>query len=111
AGGGGGADERRAPAREAVERRRHEALGAALEHEHGGSAERAAAESLERLVRLFELEGLDLRAHGDRGRKREELVPVPAREVRDRAEDALPPEQLVRKRGDVAHVDSRADDS
>ena len=40
----------------------------------------------------------------------EELLAVLAGEVRDRAHDALSPQDLVRERGDVAHVDARADD-
>src|SRR4051812_1229650 len=38
----------------------------------------------------------------------EELHSVVAREVRDRADDALTPQQLVRKRTDIAHVNAGA---
>src|SRR5690606_35251078 len=38
-----------------------------------------------------------------------ELEAVLSGEVRDRRERALPPEQLVRESGDVAHVDAGAD--
>src|SRR5205823_13945710 len=41
---------------------------------------------------------------------REELLPVAARQVRDRAHDTLAPQQLVREGRDVAHVDPGADD-
>ena len=53
---------------------------------------------------------LDLRPDGNLRREREELLAVAAREVRDRAQHALAPEELVGKRGDVAHVDAAADD-
>src|SRR5919204_569537 len=42
--------------------------------------------------------------------EREELLAVAPRQVRDRANDALAPEQLVRERRDVAHVDAGAND-
>ena len=47
---------------------------------------------------------------GTAGCEREELLAVAARQVRDRAEHALVPEQLVRERRDVGHVDAGADD-
>src|SRR4029078_7288573 len=70
----------------------------------------ASAEPLERLVCLLEREFLDLGPHGHARREREELLPVAARQVRDRADDALLPQELVREARDVAHVDPRADD-
>jgi hypothetical protein len=48
--------------------------------------------------------------HGDLRGEGEQLLAVPAREVRDGPHDPFPPEDPVRKRRDVAHVDARADD-
>ena len=42
--------------------------------------------------------------------ERQELVPILAGEVGDRADRAFMPEVLVRKAGNVGHVDPRADD-
>ena len=47
---------------------------------------------------------------GIRGREGEQVTRVVAGQVRHRAQDALLPQQLVRERGDVAHVDAGADD-
>ena len=44
------------------------------------------------------------------GASAEELHPVLARQIRDRADDPLVPEQLVGEGRDVAHVDPRADE-
>ena len=47
---------------------------------------------------------------GTRRGEREELLAVAAREVRDRAERPLAPQEVVRERRDVRHVDARAHD-
>src|SRR5439155_1075079 len=67
-------------------------------------------ELLGRLVDVLEPKRLHLGADGDLRRKREELLAVAARQIRHGPHDALPPEQLVRERRDVAHVDACADD-
>jgi hypothetical protein len=63
------------------------------------------------LLGLGERERLDSRPDGVPLEQREHLVPVAPGEVRDRADAALAPEQLVRERRDVRHVDPGADDS
>ena len=67
-------------------------------------------EAVEGLVRALQREALDLRLHRHPRREREELLAVAAGQVRDGADDALAPEELVGERGDVAHVDPGADD-
>ena len=52
----------------------------------------------------------DLRSHRHLRRQCQERLAVVAGQVRDRPDDALAPEQVVRKRGDIAHVDAGADD-
>ena len=77
--------------------------------EHGGAADRAGAQLRKRLVCLLEREFLHLGADRHARSEREELLAVAAGQVRDRAHDALAPEQLVGERRDVAHVDPGAD--
>ena len=77
-----------------------------LRNEHGGGSEIATRQPLERHVRVFEGEAFDTSFDGDGSRQFEELARVPAREVRDAAERALPPEQLVRKFRDAVEMDS-----
>src|SRR5207247_3062484 len=73
------------------------------------AADVAVAELRERLVRVLERERLDLRSHRDAWRELEELLAVAARQVGDRPQDALTPQELVGERRDVAHVDPGAD--
>src|ERR1041384_1726827 len=70
----------------------------------------APAETVECLVWLFERGLLDFRAHRNAWRDGKELLRVPARQVRHRADRALLPKELVREARDVAHVDAGADD-
>src|SRR5687767_14095897 len=72
----------------------------------GGSDEPAGAQVVERLVRACQFVRRDVRADRDSRRDLEEGVTIGAREIRDRTQHALAPQQLVRERGDVAHVRS-----
>src|SRR5439155_13857575 len=74
-----------------------------------GTANLAPTQPVERLVRPLERERFGLGPDGDERREREELLAVAAGEVRDGADRALLPEELVRERRDVAHVDAGAD--
>ncbi len=76
----------------------------------GRRARSAGAQAVERLVRVGQRERLDLGPDRHRGASAEELLAVRPRRVGDRAHLPLAPEQLVRERGDVGHVDARADD-
>src|SRR5262249_24703282 len=53
---------------------------------------------------------LDGRAHRPARGEREQLLAVLSRQICDRPENALAPEDRVRKRRDVAHVDAGVDD-
>jgi hypothetical protein len=75
------------------------------------SASRSPTQPGERLVRRRQREGLDLGVHRHLGRQRQELLAVGAREVRDRADAPLAPQQVVGERGDLAHVDAGAHDA
>src|SRR3954467_12218163 len=78
--------------------------------DHQRAADVAGPQLRESLVRSLERERLDLRSHRHARGEREELVSVLPRQVRDRSENALAPEQVVRERRNVAHVDPGADD-
>src|SRR5262245_6249827 len=80
------------------------------EIQDGGAVDVAAAYVIDCLVRLFEAEGRDFRANWNLCGEGEELFAVAAAEIRNRAYDALAPEELVGKRGNVAHADARTDD-
>ena len=101
---------RRQPQRDRRGLRAPGRLSPALRDEHERAAGLTRAELRERLVRALERERLDLRPDGHPSREREELLAVAAGQVRDRAQRPLAPEDLVRERRDVRHVDSRADD-
>jgi hypothetical protein len=66
--------------------------------------------ALDRLVRVGQGERLDVRHDRHLRGQGEELLAVLPRQVGDRADGPLLPEELVRERGDVAHVDPGADD-
>src|SRR5262249_25583014 len=68
----------------------------------------AAAEARQRRVGGGERQDLDHRRDHGRFRLGEKALAVGAREIRDRDDLALPPEQLVRKARDVAHVNPGA---
>src|SRR5947208_12744248 len=78
--------------------------------EHRGSADAAAPQALERLVRPLEWKRLDHRPHRYLRREREKLLAVTTRQVGDRAQHTLLPEQVVRESRDVRHVNAGADD-
>ena len=81
-----------------------------LDREGNGAVWGTCTKVLERPPRFCEGEDRDLRPYRHLRRQRQERFAVCAGQVRDRADDPLAPEELVRKRGDVAHVDARADD-
>ena len=101
----------RAPlARSAVPEPLAKAQLSLAEPNHGGSMQLACAEMLERLVRFFEAELSDCRAHGDLWSELQEFLAVMAGEVCDRTQYSLTPEQVVRERRNLARMDSGADD-
>jgi hypothetical protein len=63
----------------------------------GGAAQLAGAQVLQRFIRFLEAELSNRGAHGHLRRELHELLAVATREVRDRPEDSLTPEQLVRE--------------
>src|SRR5215210_2591973 len=77
-------------------------------HQHGRAPDLSSAQRLQGLVRLFEGKRAHLRADGHLRGEGEELLAVLAGKVRDRADGALSPEDLVREGGYVAHVDAGA---
>jgi len=77
-------------------------------NEHGCAAHVSAAQPVERLVGLAEREHLDFRVNARPWRESKELLAVPAREVRNRPNGALTPQQLVREGRNVGHVDPGA---
>ncbi len=78
--------------------------------QHGGAGERAGAQIGERALGFGQGIHGDGRVHGDLLGERQELVPVVASQVRNRADRALVPQVLIRKARDVGHVDPGADD-
>src|SRR5215469_12016200 len=74
------------------------------------SLQRPLAQPLERQIRLAQRKGLHGRLEPQLRGDRQEFLAVRAREIGDGADGALAPEKLVRKAGDVAHVDTGADD-
>ena len=79
-------------------------------NEHGRAADIACAEPVESLVRVLERKGFDFGPNRDARREGEELLTVSPGEVRHGAQHPFAPEELVRERGNVAHVDARAHD-
>ena len=79
-------------------------------HQHGGAADAAFAQVGQRAVRVGQIVALGVHLDRHLRREREEVARVLARQVRDRADDALLPEQTIGKRRHVAHVDAGADD-
>src|SRR5215210_8604216 len=77
-------------------------------HQHGRAPDLSSAQRLQGLVRLFEGKRAHLRADGHLRGDGEELLAVLAGKVRDRADGALSPEDLVGEGGYVAHVDAGA---
>ncbi len=82
---------------------------APLDRQRDRALEPAGSEGSEGVVRRRERERRHVRAHRDLRRERQEPDAVGAREVRDRAQHALLPQQLIGERRDVAHRDLRAD--
>src|SRR5262245_59666167 len=79
-----------------------------IDHENRGAAHVSLAELRERLVRLLERVRLHLGVDRDPRRQCHELLAVAPRQVRHLPHDALAPEELVRERRDVRHVDAGA---
>ena len=103
------AEAARQPAKQAVVRRLPRAAPAPRSHhEHGRPAQAPAAGA--RAPRSPARAGRSRPpSTGRPAAPAREVLAVGPREVRDRAQHALAPEQLVRERGDVAHVDAAAD--
>ena len=81
-----------------------------LRHDDRGAHEAPGAQVVERVRRAVERVRRDVRAHRDPRGELQELAAVRAGQVGDRAQHALAPQQLVRQRRDVAHVDAAAHD-
>src|SRR5437879_1004869 len=82
--------------------------GPLMHREHRGAADAALAHARERLVRPLEGKNLDRGPDRYLGSEREKFLAIAAREIGDRHDAALAPQDLVRKRRDLAHVDARA---
>src|SRR6266571_8625138 len=76
-------------------RARVAAIASSGDRDHGRAAQASPPQVVQRLLRGLQRIGLDLRAHGHARGEGQELLRVGARQVRDRAQDALLPEQLV----------------
>src|SRR5918998_2871401 len=79
-----------------------------IHHQHGRAPDLAFTQRAQALVGLLQGEGSDLGMYRHLWGEREELLAIPAGKVRHRADAALAPEDLVRKRGYVAHMDTGA---
>ncbi len=75
-----------------------------------GAPDIAATQMRECLVGLRQGKMLGCRAYGHLWRQRQKRLGIAAREVRHRDDLTLPPEDFVRERRDVAHVDAGAYD-
>src|SRR5690348_1254146 len=84
--------------------------GNRLRYQHRRAGEAALAQIGKRLIGLRQRIGLRHRANGDRRREGEEFLAVLPRQICDRADNALFPQQLVGKARNVAHMDAGADD-
>ncbi len=78
-------------------------------YEDGCALEPASAEGAQGLVGAGERVGCRPGHDSDLGHEPKKLDSVAPREIRDRYQLALLPQERVGKRGDVAHVDSGAD--
>ena len=74
-------------------------------HEHRSASDRSARNPLKREVAVGQWMHLDIRPHRDAGGELDELAGIPARDVRDAADGALPPEQVVGELGYAIQVD------
>lgn len=76
--------------------------------EHCGAIEPPGTQVGEGAVGVFETEPLDARLESDLRNQREQLLAISSRQVRDRTNGALLPEQPIRKRRNVRHVNPAA---
>jgi hypothetical protein len=76
----------------------------------GGAADDAAAQAVERLLRSGERERLDRRPDRMLAHRPEQVMAVAARQVCNRPEHTLAPQELVGEGRDRAHVDPGAND-
>src|ERR687890_2765584 len=90
------------------ETRADERRPGSIHHQHGRASDPPFAQRAQALVGLLQGEGSDLGMYRHLWGELEELLAVPAGKVRHRADAALAPEDLVRKRGYVAHMDTGA---
>jgi len=75
-------------------------------NEHGGARDEPATKIAERFVGVRERIRGGTSYHWYLGRECEELLGVPARQVRNRLDDTLLPQILVGEARNVAHVDA-----
>src|SRR5262249_61087999 len=101
------APRKRCSAREAV-RKRHPA--AASWPKDGSAFNAATREVRQRTVGIFDRKGHHVRTDWVRRSKREERPAIVSRQIGDGPQDPLLPEQPVRKRRDVAHMNAGAHD-
>src|SRR5579872_387292 len=90
---------------------RHDALIRRLSptgRQYRGAGKCARAELCKRLVGLPERKRLNAHVERNLRGQSQELLAIASRQVRHRAHDAFSPQQRVRKRGNVAHVDTPA---
>ena len=74
-------------------------------HEHRSASDRSARNPLKRDVAVGQWMHLDIGPHRDAGGELDELAGIPARDVRDAADGALPPEQVIGELGYAIQVD------
>src|SRR6185437_15718369 len=69
--------------------------GCSLDRQHDRTLDTAVAQPGERRIRLLERKDLDLGAHRDAVRKREEFRTVPSGQVGDRSHHPLTPQEVI----------------
>ena len=74
-------------------------------HEHRSASDRSARNPLKGEVAVGQWMHLDIRPHRYAGGELDELAGIPARDVRDATDGALPPEQVVGELGYAIQVD------
>ncbi len=80
------------------------------DREHRRPFDSALPQLRQSLVGFLERKAMDLSLDRNPRCEGKKLLAVPAREVRNRTDNPLLPQQAIREGGDIAHVDPTADD-
>src|SRR5258706_5584300 len=82
----------------------------ALDRQHCRAVDQARAQVSKRAIRGRKGVGAGMNGERARSGEREELLRVPTGEIGDRADAAFAPEQTIRERRHIAHVDAGTND-